>query len=147
MQEMKQVFDKYDTNKDGKISREEYKAMLRAINGKGSIVINIEAEANQAFQVADKDGDGYIDFKEFMELHKGRVNVKDIQNAFRVFDSDGDGKISAKELMEVLRRMGEKYSLESCKKMIRQVDSDGDGLIDLNEFTTMMTCTMKLGTY
>uniref|UniRef100_A0A803KXW0 EF-hand domain-containing protein n=2 Tax=Chenopodium quinoa TaxID=63459 RepID=A0A803KXW0_CHEQI len=145
MQEMKRVFETYDRNKDGKISKEEFKAMLRAINGKG-VTVNSDVEAANAFQVADKDGDGFIDFKEFMELHNNKVKSKDIESAFRIFDSDGDGKISAKELMEVLRRMGQMYSLESCNKMIREVDNDGDGLINLAEFTTMMTTTLKFTT-
>ncbi|KMS95975.1 hypothetical protein BVRB_003360 [Beta vulgaris subsp. vulgaris] len=145
MQEMKQVFDTYDKNKDGKVSKEEYKAMVRAISGKGISVIS-DTEASKAFQVADKDGDGFIDFNEFMLLHNNKVKSKDIESAFKIFDCDGDGKICAKELMEVLRRMGQMYSLESCKKMIKEVDNDGDGLINLAEFSTMMTSTLKLGT-
>ncbi|KAL2906215.1 Calmodulin-like protein 30 [Bienertia sinuspersici] len=145
MQEMKRVFDMYDRNNDGKISKEEYKAMLRGINGKG-ISVNSIVDGDKAFRVADKDGDGFIDFKEFMELHNNKVKSKDIESAFRVFDCDGDGKISAMELMEVLKRMGQMYSLESCKKMIREVDNDGDGLINLAEFNTMMTSSMKLCT-
>ncbi|KNA03951.1 hypothetical protein SOVF_204290 [Spinacia oleracea] len=140
---MKMVFETYDRNKDGKISKEEYKAMLRATTGKG-IMVNSDVEAAKAFRVADKDGDGFIDFKEFMELHNNKVKSKDIESAFRVFDSDGDGKISAKELMEVLKRMGQNYSLQSCKQMIREVDNNGDGLINLAEFTTMMTTTMAI---
>ncbi|XP_021837475.1 calmodulin-like protein 30 [Spinacia oleracea] len=143
IQEMKMVFETYDRNKDGKISKEEYKAMLRATTGKG-IMVNSDVEAAKAFRVADKDGDGFIDFKEFMELHNNKVKSKDIESAFRVFDSDGDGKISAKELMEVLKRMGQNYSLQSCKQMIREVDNNGDGLINLAEFTTMMTTTMAI---
>jgi calcium-binding protein CML len=61
-----------------------------------------------------------------------------------VFDLDGNGKISAEELMEVLKRLGERSSLDACRKMIRAVDGDGDGLIDMNEFMGMMTRTMKM---
>ena len=143
MQEMKQVFEKYDRNQDGKISKEEYKAMIRAINGKNN-AINSDLEATKSFQVVDKDGDGFIDFNEYMELHNNKVKSNDIENAFRVFDCDGDGKISAKELMEVLRRMGQIYSLDACKKMIKEVDSNGDGMINSAEFITMMTTNMKL---
>lgn len=140
--EMKKVFDKFDSNRDGKISREEYKAMLRAL-GKENMI----KEVSKIFRVADLDGDGYIDFKEFVELHKkeGGVKTMDIQRAFRDFDADGDGKISAEEVFELLKRIGEKCSLGDCRKMVRAVDANGDGVIDMDEFITMMTRTMKLG--
>ena len=138
--ELKRVFDKFDSNKDGKISQEEYKAVLRALMKEG-----IRAEVEKIFKVADLDGDGFIDFKEFVEVHKkgGGVKTMDIQSAFRAYDLDGDGKINAEELMEMLRRLGEGCSLEECRRMVMGVDTDGDGAVNLDEFTTMMTRSMK----
>ncbi|GMH14777.1 hypothetical protein Nepgr_016618 [Nepenthes gracilis] len=140
--EMKAVFDRYDANGDGKISREEYKAVLRAVR-RGNVS---EREVAKAFEVADTDGDGFIDFNEFMEVHRacGGVKVSEVQSAFHVFDLDGDGKISAAELREVMRRIGESSSLEACQKMVRGADRDGDGFIDMDEFTAMMTRGMNL---
>ncbi|KAL6270395.1 hypothetical protein ACE6H2_027306 [Prunus campanulata] len=138
--EMKRVFEKFDSNKDGKISQQDYKAILRAL-GKGNMV----GEVRKIFRVADLDGDGFINFKEFMEVHKrgGGIRTIDIQNAFRTFDLNGDGKISAEEVMEVLERLGERCSLEDCQRMVRAVDTDGDGVVDIDEFMTMMTRSMK----
>ncbi|BBH09557.1 protein disulfide isomerase [Prunus dulcis] len=138
--EMKRVFDKFDSNKDGKISQQEYKAILRAL-GKGNMV----GEVPKIFRIADLDGDGFINFKEFMEVHKkgGGIRTIDIQNAFRTFDLNADGKISAEEVMEVLGRLGESCSLEDCQRMVRAVDTDGDGVVDIDEFMTMMTRSMK----
>lgn len=143
VQEMRQVFDKFDTNKDGKISQDEYNSALSVL-GKGFS----KAEMAKSFRFIDTDKDGYIDFKEFIEMMHdvgdNRVKKNDIQAAFQLFDLNGDKKISAEELMEVLRKMGEKYSLDSCRKMIRGVDADGDGLIDMDEFMTMMTRNVKV---
>lgn len=140
---MRQVFDKFDTNKDGKISQDEYNSALNVL-GKGIS----KAEMAKSFRFIDTDKDGYIDFKEFIEMMHdvgdNRVKKNDIQAAFQLFDLNGDKKISAEELMEVLRKMGEKYSLDSCRKMIRGVDADGDGLIDMDEFMTMMTRNVKV---
>ncbi|TXG59449.1 hypothetical protein EZV62_014022 [Acer yangbiense] len=152
VEEMRWVFDKFDTNKDGKISKEEYKAALKLLGNKqGSIA---EAEVAKSFQFVDTDGDGFIDFKEFMEMMQNNNNnnmggdggekKSDIQSAFKLFDTNGDGKISAQELMQVLKNIGEKCNLDSCRKMIRGVDADGDGLIDMDEFMNMMTRTMKV---
>ncbi|XVF67589.1 hypothetical protein PTKIN_Ptkin10aG0133200 [Pterospermum kingtungense] len=141
LDELRKVFDKFDSNKDGKISQMEYKAMLRAL-GQG----NMTRDVPKIFRVADFDGDGFINFKDFAEVHKrsGGVVTMDIQNAFRTFDLNCDGKISAEEVMEMLRRLGERCSLEKCMKMVRAVDTDGDGAVDMDEFMTMMTRTLKL---
>lgn len=142
VEEMRCVFQKFDTNKDGKISREEYMSALNVL-GKGVE----KAEIANSFHFIDTDKDGYIDFKEFLEMVNNTgdgVKKNDIKGAFQVFDLNGDKKISAEELREVLKRMGEKCSLDACRKMIKGVDADGDGLIDMDEFMTMMTGNIKL---
>ncbi|KAL9238117.1 hypothetical protein vseg_012587 [Gypsophila vaccaria] len=138
--EMRRVFDTFDSNKDGKISQEEYKAILRAMGHTGSTIV----EVNRIFQVADMNNDGYIDFKEFMDMHSncGGVRMMDIRNAFRAFDQDKDGKISAEEVYEMLKKLGEKCSLGDCRSMVGAVDVNGDGFINMDEFTTMMTRSM-----
>ncbi|XP_073278451.1 calmodulin-like protein 30 [Primulina huaijiensis] len=140
MQELKQVFNKFDTNKDGKISPEEYKAILKALGKKNLL----SREVQKIFEVTDLDGDGYIDFDEFVEVQKkeGGVKTVDLQQAFRAFDKDNDGKITVEEVYELLRKLGERCSLNDCRKMVRAVDTNGDGVIDNDEFMCMMTRTM-----
>ncbi|KAL1561046.1 calmodulin-like protein 30 isoform X2 [Salvia divinorum] len=138
--ELKQVFNKFDSNRDGKISPEEYQAILKAL-GKRNLV---RKEVQKIFEVADLDGDGFIDFNEFVEMHKkdGGVKTVDLHRAFQAFDKDNDGKITVEEVHELLRRLGERCSLQDCQKMVRAVDANGDGVIDSDEFITMMTRTM-----
>ncbi|KAK2380571.1 hypothetical protein P8452_36777 [Trifolium repens] len=140
LDEMKMVFDKFDSNKDGKISQQEYKATLKSL-GMGNSV----NEVPNIFRVVDLDGDGFINFDEFMEAQKkgGGVKSLDIQSAFRTFDKNGDGKISAEEIKEMLWKLEERCSLEDCRRMVRAVDTDGDGMVDMNEFVAMMTQSMR----
>ncbi|GLT47274.1 hypothetical protein SLA2020_209820 [Shorea laevis] len=141
LSELRYVFDKFDSNKDGKICQTDYKNILRAL-GQGNTISDVP----KIFQVVDLDGDGFINFKEFVEVHKksGGVRTMDIHSAFHMFDLNQDGKISAEEVMEVLRRLGDTHSLEDCRRMVRAVDTDGDGMVDMDEFIAMMTRTMKL---
>ncbi|XP_071717184.1 calmodulin-like protein 30 [Rutidosis leptorrhynchoides] len=136
MSEMRRVFDKFDCDKDGKISRGEYKAIIKALRQGGT-----ERDVQKIFEVADLDGDGFIDFKEFMEVQRkgGGIKAGDVQSAFRTFDLDGDGKISVEEVYDLMKRLGERCSLQDCRKMVRAVDSNQDGVIDMDEFMTMMT--------
>lgn len=141
MTEMRRVFDKFDRDKDGMISRSDYKAIVKALRQGGT-----EREIQKIFEVADLDGDGFIDFKEFMEVQMkgGGVKALDVQSAFREFDLDGDGKISVEEVYELMKRLGERCSLQDCRKMVRAVDSNEDGVIDMDEFMTMMTHGMNI---
>ncbi|KAK6128678.1 hypothetical protein DH2020_037577 [Rehmannia glutinosa] len=140
-EELKNIFNKFDADGDGKISINEYKKTLEVLGG------GTKTGAAQAFRAADADGDGFIDLEEFRKVCGGDgsgAKSVEIKAAFRVFDADRDGKIKAEELMEVLGKMGEKCSLEGCKKMISGVDRDGDGLIDMDEFINMMAKTIKI---
>ncbi|KAL3614203.1 hypothetical protein CASFOL_042277 [Castilleja foliolosa] len=138
--ELKQTFNKFDSNKDGKISPDEYKAILKAL-GKVNLLTK---EVQKIFEVADMDGDGFIDFNEFVEVQKksGGVKTADLHRAFQTIDKDNDGKITADEVHELLQKLGERCSFKDCQKMVRAVDSNGDGVIDSDEFMTMMTRTM-----
>ncbi|PIN10394.1 Calmodulin and related proteins (EF-Hand superfamily) [Handroanthus impetiginosus] len=141
-EELKQVFNKFDSDKDGKISPEEYKAVLKAI-GKETFLTK---QVQKIFEVADLDGDGFIDFNEFVEVQKkgGGLKTMELQHAFQAFDKDNDGKITVEEVYELLTRLGEKCSMQDCRRMVRAVDANGDGVIDFNEFTSMMTRSMTI---
>ena len=53
----------------------------------------------------DLDGNGYIEFEEFMTAAMNRktmVNEENLKIAFNAFDRGGDGKITAEELKFVI---------------------------------------------
>lgn len=79
----------------------------------------------------DADGNGTIDFPEFLSLMAWKMKETDsedeLREAFKVFDRDGNGLISAAELRHVMTNLGEKLTDEEVDEMIREADVDGDG--------------------
>ena len=91
----------------------------------------------------DHDGNGLIDFPEFLTLMSQKMTAtaveEEIKEAFRVFDMDRNGLISASELRHVMTNLGERLTDKQVDDMIKEADIDGDGHINYEEFLAMMT--------
>ncbi|XP_030447987.1 probable calcium-binding protein CML25 [Syzygium oleosum] len=137
IEELEQVFRKFDANGDGKISASELGSIMGSLGHPET-----EEELAKMIREVDSDGDGFIDFGEFVEMNTKGVDpdeaMENLRDAFSVYDIDGDGSITAEELHKVLRSLGEESSLAECRRMIGGVDSDGDGAISFEEFKVMM---------
>ncbi|KQJ90521.1 calmodulin-like protein 1 [Brachypodium distachyon] len=136
-EEMKKVFNKI-AGEPGRISRSDLRALLQRFEKTDPV-----GDARRMVCAADNNKDGYIDLEEFMEVHRSGVQVRDIRRAFFVFDRDRDGKISAEEVMDVLQKLGERCSLEECRRMVKEIDRNQDGFVDMDDFMDMMTGPRK----
>ena len=96
----------------------------------------------------DKDGNGTIDYQEFLEMMTTKMSEKDsreeILKAFRLFDDDEKGKISFRNLKRVAKELGENMTDEELHEMIEEADRDGDGEINEEEFLRIMKKTSAL---
>merc|ERR1711935_166304 len=90
----------------------------------------------------DNDGNGSIEFQEFLEMMTGKMGEKDtredIEKVFKLFDDDNTGKISLRNLRRVAQELGENIDEEELQDMINQADRDGDGEINIDEFYRIM---------
>jgi calcium-binding protein CML len=140
-QELEEAFQRFDMNRDGKISVTELGCILRSLGDDPS-----DEELILMVKEVDRDGDGFIDLEEFILLNSSSSassssmeNDQGLRDAFQVFDMNSDGKISAQELHHVLLRLGDSCTIEECGRMIRGVDMNGDGYVDFEEFRRMMS--------
>ncbi|KAK3581616.1 hypothetical protein CHS0354_017505 [Potamilus streckersoni] len=138
IEEFKKAFKQFDKDGDGTIMIKELGYVMRSLGQNPT-----ESELEDIFNKADTDGNGKIDFQEFITLMIS--NTKDIcgeealREAFRIFDKDGDGSLSSDELRRVMTSMGDKFTDAEVDEMVREVDMDGDGHVNYEEFVTMMT--------
>ncbi|KAA8542816.1 hypothetical protein F0562_023968 [Nyssa sinensis] len=142
MEEVKKVFNRFDANRDGKISVTELADVMKALGSETST-----EEVSRMMEEIDTDKDGFINLEEFANFCKGNSTVcggddggmRELREAFDLYDQDKNGLISASELHLVLNRLGESCSVQDCSRMIKSVDSDGDGNVSFDEFKIMMT--------
>ena len=135
--EFKEAFALFDKDGDGTITTKELGTVMRSLGQNPT-----EAELRDLINEVDADGNGTIDFPEFLNLMARKMQDTDseeeLKEAFKVFDKDGNGFISAAELRHVMTNLGEKLTDEEVDEMIREADVDGDGQVNYDEFVKMM---------
>ncbi|KAI9625338.1 hypothetical protein H4Q26_016361 [Puccinia striiformis f. sp. tritici PST-130] len=104
--EFKEAFSLFDKDGDGTITTKELGTVMRSLGQNPT-----EAELGDMINEVDADGNGTIDFPEFLTMMARKMKDTDseeeIREAFKVFDKDGNGFISAAELRHVMTNLGE----------------------------------------
>ncbi|CAK8679675.1 calmodulin-like [Clavelina lepadiformis] len=135
--DFKEAFSLFDKDGDGTITTKELGTIMRSLGQNPT-----EAELQDTINEVDVDGNGTIDFPEFLTMMAKQMKDTDseegIREAFRLFDKDGNGFISAAELRDVMTNFGDTLTDEEVDEMIKAI-ADPDGIIRCEEFVSMMT--------
>ncbi|XP_055871879.1 uncharacterized protein LOC106069749 [Biomphalaria glabrata] len=130
-----EVFQLFDKDRNGHISRDELGRVFRALDLDPS-----QKELDQALKELDKDGNGIFekdDFKMYLKKVKRSSydeRKQEMMQAFSLLDKNNDKFIDAKELSQVLTSLGEVLSEAEINAMIQVADTNKDGKIDYEEF-------------
>ena len=137
VQEFKEAFDIFDVDRGGTITPHELAEVMKSLGQKPTK----EGLAAMVHEI-DADGDGEIDFAEFLTMMLRQMNdgdpEKELRDVFAVFDKDQSGTISAGELKSVMRIVGEKLTEQEIEDAIRLADTTGDGEVDYDEFVSFV---------
>ncbi|GMN51591.1 hypothetical protein TIFTF001_020737 [Ficus carica] len=135
IQGLKAMFTNIDTDNSGSITYDELKSGLARLGSKLT-----ETEVKQLMEAADVDGNGTIDYIEFITatMHRHRLEREEhLYKAFQFFDKDSSGFITRDELETAMKDygMGDEATI---REIISEVDTDNDGRINYSEFCAMM---------
>merc|ERR1712072_1510682 len=123
--EFKEAFSLFDKDGDGTITTKDLGAVMRSLGQNPTA-----AELQDMINEVDADGNGSLDFPEFLSLMARKMKDTDTEEelleAFAVFDRDGNGFISPAELRHIMSNLGEKLSDAELDEMIREADVDGE---------------------
>ncbi|XP_036289073.1 calcineurin subunit B type 2 [Pipistrellus kuhlii] len=127
-------FKKLDVNSSGALSANELLSLPELWHN---------PLAKRVFEVFDADGDGQVDFEEFVagtsQFSIRSDEEQKLRFAFNIYDMDKDGYISNGELFQVLKMMVgnnlKDWELQQVvDKSIIILDTDGDGRLSYEEF-------------
>ncbi|KAM4556884.1 mitochondrial adenyl nucleotide antiporter SLC25A24-like [Fundulus diaphanus] len=120
------LFDKLDTNKDGKVDVAELRAGLKAMG------MFRHGAAQKIVSSGDRNQDGCLDFNEFTKYLK--EHEMKLLLTFKSLDRNNDGRIDATEIQQALAELGMHISREGARRILHSMDIDGTMMVDWNEF-------------
>jgi len=148
LQLCREQFKFFDKNNDGHIDAKEIKAVLKQCS-----MFATDQEIKEIVREADKNGNGTIEFDEFvkaMASTKGRQSIISVSDesfvdAFYVFDKDKDGFITRAEMEGVVHELhlDHIYTQPIIDAMFNAADINHDDKITREEFLIAMKSDLQ----
>ena len=144
------LFDDIDEDGGGTLDREEVGQLLARL----SDVPVAEDDLSSAMQALDADGDGSVDFEEFLHwwqlvrqerggsVWASNINKRnrelqekeDLQALFCLIDTDKSDAVDTEELGKMTSDLGLSLTAVELQVAMKDIDTDGDGEVSFGEF-------------
>lgn len=142
----REAFNKYDTNKNGFIEKQEF--------WEATILVGLKLakeDLDQAFADADTDNDGKISYEEFEAAVVSEDSAAaappdsqeleaSMQEVFGTLDTDNSGTIEVSEFKEALAKL----NIDVPEENFLSFDENNDGNISYNEFIQMFVSDVRV---
>ncbi|XP_076902067.1 putative calcium-binding protein CML16 [Bidens hawaiensis] len=140
LKQLRDIFTRFDLDKDGSLTHLEVAALLRSLGLKPS-----GEQIHKLFNNMDSDGSGTMEFVELVNCMSSQmtsddilINQSQLLEIFKTFDRDGSGFTTPSELAKSMTKMGQPLSYRELTEMVRAADTDGDGVISFKKFQGIM---------
>ena len=138
---LRKIFEALDTDHNGFVDKREilvqYKKFFPGTTQRQLKVIN------SFLETADVNGNGKIDYAEFlttMNLGNKDIGKKTLKQVFDYYDYDKNGNIEASDIREIFEDTG--LSDKEIHDMIDNVDINSDRKISFEEFYNLITASI-----
>eukprot|EP00347_Sterkiella_histriomuscorum_P009064 403342656 len=131
--ECRETFKMFDKDGDGTITAKELGIVMRQLG-----LNPTEDELLEMIQEVDEDGNGEINFTEFLTIMAHKMKDADTElgtlEAFRVFDKERTGFISKGELKNIIMNLGETMAEEEADELLQEAEVNQEGNVDYMSF-------------
>ena len=137
---------------NGQISKKSFNKMMK----ESYPGVKTKKLSRHVFRMYDTNGDGAVDFKEFvvaLDVFANGTPEQNLKQIFRVLDINNDGKIHVMELIEVVRDIFELAKQQNptssenwdtiAGAAFAEMDMNADGKVTKTEF--IQTCLLDQG--
>jgi len=134
--EIHAAFAKFDRDGNGTIEKRELEASMRSCG------LSVEDNSvEELLCTVDTDGDGKIQFEEFLKIMARRIletdGKEELKVAFTLFDPEGTGYIDREEATKLLTEVGKPFAPDELACFLASAKADKDGRISLEAFLDM----------